>query len=182
MPESLGEQQQRRRQLCGAETFLYCLGVEIERYARYDRAFTIVLIQPPASGDKLERFEVTRAASERALGLLRSCDVITIFESSAFVIALLPETGAAGARTVFDRFDEQMVQPGAGWTLKMATYPKHATSIDYFLERFTELLKNSDAETEPAGSVKKKPVDSVNTKPVDRYRYLRQATTDVSRS
>ncbi len=148
MPESQGVKQQIQKQLCSAGTFLHYLGVEIERYTRYNRAFTIVMIQPPASGDHPARLQVARAASEQALGLLRTCDVVAIFDRSAFVVALLPETGAAGARIVFDRFDEQLVQPGAGWTLKMASYPEHAASIEYFLERFNGLLRSADLTTE----------------------------------
>ena len=166
MPESQDVKQRGPKQLCSAETFLHYVRVEIDRYTRYDRAFTIVLIQPPASGIHQTRLQVTRAAAERALWVLRTCDVITIFESNAFVIALLPETGAAGARIVFDRFDEQLVHSGVGWTLKMATYPEHSASIEYFLERFSELLRSSDGKT----------------KSPDRYGYLRQVTTDVSRN
>ena len=134
------------RQLCSAKTFLYCLGVEIERYKRYRRAFAMVLIQPPAANDYRTRLDATQAASEHALRMVRTCDVVAIFERGAFLVALLPETDANGTKTVFDRFDEQMVQPGSGGTLKFATYPEHATSIEYFLDRFTELFKKSGRE------------------------------------
>ncbi len=166
MPEAQDLWIRGQKQLCSAETFLHYLGVEIERYTRYNRAFTIVLIQPPASDSHLARLETTQDASEHALGLLRTCDVIAIFERSPCVVTLLPETGAAGARTVFDRFDEQMVQPGRGWTLKMATYPEHSASIAYFLQRFTGLLKSPAVETESS----------------DRFGHLRHATSDVSHS
>ena len=165
MPESEGEKQ-NGQQLCSAETFLFYLGVEMERSRRYNRPFTLVLIQPPDSGDHLDRLQVTWAASEQALGLLRTSDVVAIFDTSAFVVALLPETNAAGARTVFDRFDEQMAQPGEGWMLKLASYPEHAASVTYFLERFSGLPRKSDVETKPA----------------NRYADLQQATSDVSRS
>ena len=165
MPESEGEKQ-NVQQLCSAETFLFYLGVEMERSRRYNRPFTIVLIQPPDSGNHLDRLQVTWAASEQALGLLRTSDVVAIFDSSAFVVALLPETDAAGARTVFDRFDEQMAQPGEGWMLKLASYPEHAASVTYFLERFSGLPRKSNVETRPS----------------NRYADLQQATSDVSRS
>lgn len=145
MPESAAKRQVQK-QLCSGEFFLHYLGVEIERYTRYKRSFTLVLIQPPASSDHIARLQVARAASEAALRLLRTCDVVATFDSSTFGVALLPETGADGARTVFDRFDTQMVQAGAGWTLKMATYPEHAVSIEYFLDKFIRLLKTSDLE------------------------------------
>lgn len=148
MPESEDEQQQHK-QLCSAETFLYCLGAEIERYERYNRVFTTVLIQPPFSDEHSTRLQVARAAANHALEMLRTCDVVSVFERSAFVIALLPETDGAGARTVFDRFDEQMVQAGEGWMLKLAVYPKHSTNVEYFLERFSDLLNSSDPETDP---------------------------------
>lgn len=148
MHESEDEYQQHK-QLCSMETFLYCLSIEIERYARYNRIFTIVLIQPPVSGDHLTRLQVAQAAAHHALEMLRTCDVVSVFEHSAFVVSLLPETDAAGARAVFDRFDEQMVQAGEGWTLKLAVYPKHSTSVEYFLERFRDLLMNSNPETDP---------------------------------
>ena len=145
MPESAAKRQVQK-QLCSGEFFLRYLGVEIERYTRYKRAFTLVLIQPPPSDDRVARLQVVRAATDKALGLLRTCDLVATFDSSAFGVALLPETGAAGARTVFDRFDEQMVQRGAGWTLKMATYPEHATSIEYFFDKFIRLLDISYQE------------------------------------
>lgn len=134
------------RQLCSAKTFLYCLGVEIERYKRYGRAFAMVLIQPPVADDHPTRLQATQIVSEHALRMVRTCDVVAIFERGAFLVALLPETDADGTQTVFDRFDEQMVQPGLGGTLKFATYPEHATSIEYFLDRFTELFRKSGRE------------------------------------
>ncbi len=147
MPES-ATKRQVQKQLCSGDTFLQYLSVEIERYTRYKRAFTLVLIQPPASSDHIARLQVARAASEQALRLLRTCDLVATFDAGAFGVALLPETGADGARIVFDRFDTQMVQRGAGWTLKMATYPEHATSIEYFLDKFVRLLNVSDLETD----------------------------------
>ena len=149
MPESAAKRQVQK-QLCSGEVFLHYLGVEIERYERYKRAFTLVLIQPPPSDDHVARLQIVRAASDKALGLLRTCDLVGMFDSSAFGVALVPETGADGARTVFDRFDEQMIQPGAGWTLKMATYPEHATSIEYFLDKFTALLGVSNVAPDTA--------------------------------
>lgn len=146
MPDSETTKRHIQKELCSGGTFLHYLGVEIERYTRYKRAFTLVLIQPPASDDHGARIQVARAATEQALALLRTCDVVAMFDSSAFGVALLPETGPSGARTVFDRFDEQMVQPGAGWTLKMATYPEHAASIEYFLDKFIGLRTRSDLE------------------------------------
>lgn len=141
--------QQRHRQLCSAETFLYYLSAEIERYERYNRIFTTVLIQPPFTDEHSTRLQTARAAANHALEMLRTCDVVAVFERSAFVIALLPETDGAGACTVFDRFDEQMVQAGEGWLLKVAVYPKHSTNVEYFLERFSDLLNTSDPETDP---------------------------------
>ena len=131
------------RQLCSAETYLYYLGVEIERYTRYGRSFAMVLIQPPSADGHQTRLEATQAASEHALKMVRTCDVVAIFERGAFLVALLPETDADGTQTVFDRFDEQMVQPGLGGTLKFATYPEHAASIEYFLDRFTDLFRKA---------------------------------------
>ena len=163
MPESQDVRQARQKQLCNAETFLHYVRVEIERYTRYNRAFTIVLIQPPASGSHQTRPQLTRTAPGRVLALPRTSDLLTFFENSAFVIALLPETDAVGARIVFDRFAEHLVRPGVAWMLKMATYPEHSGSIEHFLERFSGLLRSSDFKTE-------------------RYGYLRQVTTDVSRS
>ena len=153
MPESEGEKQ-NGQQLCSAETFLFYLGVEMERSRRYNRPFTLVLIQPPPSENHL-----AQAAAGQVLGLLRTCDVVAVFDNSAFVVALLPEAGADGARAVFDRFDEQSVQPGADWLLKLATYPKHGLRVEYFHERFTELLSSSEGDAR-----------------------LWQATSDVSRS
>ncbi len=150
IPESEGVRQRAQKQLCSAVTFLHYRGVEIERYTRYNRVFTIVLIRPPASGDHPARLQVARAASEQALGLLRTCDVVAMFDSSASVVALLPETDAAGARTVFHRFEEQLVPSGADWILKLAAYPEHSASVEYFLDRFSKFLKNSDPETDPS--------------------------------
>ena len=158
MPESESEKQ-NVQQLCSAETFLFYLGVEMERSRRYNRNFTLVLIQPPASENHLARLRVAQAAAGHVLGLLRTCDVVAVFDNSAFVVALLPEAGADGARAVFDRFDEQSVQPGADWLLKLATYPKHGLRVEYFHERFTELLSSSEGDAR-----------------------LWQATSDVSRS
>ncbi|MCH8007483.1 MAG: hypothetical protein IIC91_01325 [Chloroflexi bacterium] len=63
MPESQDVKQRGPKQLCSAETFLHYVRVEIDRYTRYDRAFTIVLIQPPASGIHQTRLQVTRAGA-----------------------------------------------------------------------------------------------------------------------
>ena len=85
------------KRLCSPETFLGILGVEIERFVRYQRDFTIVLIRPQDFGHQAARLQSTLAASERVLGLLRTCDVITIFEENPFVVAFLPETSTDGA-------------------------------------------------------------------------------------
>ena len=140
MPESEDEKQ-NVQQLCTRETFLFYLGVEMERSRRYNRPFTLVLIQPPPSENHL-----AQAAAGQVLGLLRTCDVVAVFDNSAFVVALLPEAGADGARAWFDRFDEQLVQPSADWLLKLAAYPKHGLRVEYFHERFTELLSSSEGD------------------------------------
>jgi hypothetical protein len=147
MPDSEDDTPQVQKRLCSAETFLHYLSVEIERYTRYNRIFTIVLIQPPASENHRDRLQVAWAAATHALELLRTCDVVSVFDRSACVVVLLPETDGGGASTVFDRFDEQMVQAGEGWTLKLAVYPKHSASVEYFLKRFSDLIRISNPET-----------------------------------
>ena len=140
MPESEDEKQ-NVQQLCTRETFLFYLGVEMERSRRYNRPFTLVLIQPPPSENHL-----AQAAAGQVLGLLRTCDVVAVFDNSAFVVALLPEAGADGARAVFDRFDEQLLQPGVDWLLKLAAYPENGLKVEYFHERFTELLSSTEGD------------------------------------
>ena len=171
MSASEGTQDYGEKQLCSAETFRHALGVEIERYARYRRDFAIVLIRPRDFGNQQAQRQATVAASERALKLLRTCDIVTIFEENPFVVALLPETDADGARTVFERFDEQVVVQGAGWVLKASTYSEHAASIQHFLLWFNELLLSSDGT----------PSSSDGT-PASRYAQLRYATSNVTGS
>ncbi len=144
MPALHGLSEQSTRRLCTPEMFVDYLRVEIERNTRYRRPFTIVLIQTPALDDTAVRLEATQAASAHALALVRSCDLVTSFESRGLVAAFLPETGPDGARTVFGRVSEEVAEPEAGWTVKMATYPEHFRVIDYFLERIAELVKTGE--------------------------------------
>jgi hypothetical protein len=138
------------KQLCSAETLLYYLGLEIERHRRYGHPFAMVLIQPPAGDDESGRLESAHLVADHALAMVRTCDLVAVFNRGAFAVALLPETDAAGARRVFERFDARMVQPGLGGTLKFAFYPEHNTSIDYFLDRFTGFLSGRDLQATEA--------------------------------
>ena len=140
-----------QKQLCSAETLLYCLGLEIERHRRYGHPFAMVLIQAPGGDDESVRLESAHLVADHALAMVRNCDLVAVFNRGAFVVALLPETDADGTRNVFERFDAQMVQPGLGGTLKFAFYPEHNTSIEYFLERFTGFLSGHDLQA--TGSV-----------------------------
>ena len=160
------------KQLCSPETFLHFLGVEIERFARYQRDFTVVLIRPQDFGNQRMQLQGALAASKRVLGLLRTCDLITIFEENPFVVALLPETGKDGARAVFERFDGKVIAQGAGWILKAATYTEHSASIGEFLLWFNEQLFGLGRKTAP----------SDGTKSSSRYSQLSFATSNVTRS
>ena len=144
MPGTDGLSEGSTRHLCAPELFVDYLRVEIERNTRYRRPFTIVLIQTPAVDDPAARLEETKAAAAHALALVRSCDLVTSFESRGLVATLLPETGPDGAHTVFGRVNEEVAGPEAGWTVKMATYPEHFKVIDYFLERVSELLNRGE--------------------------------------
>jgi len=172
MPASESGTEQGEKQLCSGETFRHVLGIEIERYARYKRDFTVVILRPQDFGNQRAQLQAAMAASERALRLLRTCDVITIFEGNPFVVALLPETGAAGARKVFERFGEHLVVQGVLWTLKAATYSENAASIQRFLVWFNELLLSSG----------RNPASSESAPSASRYSDLRFATSNVTRS
>ena len=138
------------KQLCSAETLLYCLGLEIERHRRYGHPFAMVLIQPPAGDDESGRLESAHLVADHALAMVRTCDLVAVFNRGAFAVALLPETDADGSRNVFERFDAQMVQPGLSVALKFAVYPEHDTSIEYFLDRFTGFLSGRDLQATEA--------------------------------
>lgn len=150
MPKAPRAKRPAPKHLCSATAFAHYLNVEIARYTRYQRTFTVVLIQTPIA--TAARLEAVRSAAEQTRKLTRDCDVVTSIETSGLVITLLPETSADGARAVFDRVGETNAKSGTGWTIKMATYPEHFAIIDYLRDRIDKLLRDGQG---PASAAKR---------------------------
>ena len=139
------------RRVLGAALFLERLADEIERSRRYERPFSLVMLRSPASleaGDQARLLEWGAAAARTHV---RACDCVGLFEAEGMVILLLPETTAAGARSVQERFRalDQLAarfgDPTATWESEVFAYSEAPAVIEAFLQRRLGLIDRDEA-------------------------------------
>jgi len=111
-----------------ADEFLARLSEEIKRSDRYNHPFTVLILRPPAG----QADAPTPSWLESlALGLVRGCDIISVFEAQGVVAVLLPETGVAGGSALLERFRTVIADSEEEWDFKLVEYP---TNQDAFAE------------------------------------------------
>ena len=147
------------RPVLDAALFLERLADEIERSRRYERPFSLVMLRSPASleaGDQARLLEWGAAAARTHV---RACDCVALFEAEGMVILLLPETTAAGARSVQERFrvlDQLAARfgdplagsgrgPTATWESEVFAYLEAPAVIEAFLQRRLGLIGQDGA-------------------------------------
>lgn len=122
---------QRQPVLVEAEAFLTRLSEEIARSDRYDHTFTLLVLLPP-TGDK----EPPPASwlESLATGLIRGCDIVTVFEGQRAIAVLLPETGVAGGNVLLERFRAAIGDDEFTWQARLLEYPTNREAITELTE------------------------------------------------
>lgn len=138
----LPRKEPKRGRLTDAHAFIQRLAEELDRCRRYGRPLALLVLQVPPGENHSGRLKVLRKAVTVAGLLIRSCDIVASFESSALLAVLLPETEPVGAAVVLRRLSLLMGDTGDGCTLGLATYPENRNVIEYFLERSEQMLEN----------------------------------------
>jgi hypothetical protein len=117
---------QRQAVLVEAEEFLVRLSEEIARSDRYEHAFTLLVLLPPVVDG-----ETPPAAwlESLATGLIRGCDIVTIFEGQRAIAALLPETGVSGGNALLERFRSAIGDTDCAWQARLLEYPANREAI-----------------------------------------------------
>lgn len=111
-----------------ADEFLSRMAEEIKRSDRYNHPFTVLILRPPAGQ---EDSPIAAWLESLALGLVRGCDIVSVFEAQNVVAVLLPETGVSGGSALLERFRAVIADSEQEWDFKLLEYP---TNQDAFAE------------------------------------------------
>jgi len=121
--------------IISGEEFTSRVAEEMKRSDRYEHPFTIVVFRPPAGA--LSEDELTTEGWFRSLaaGLVRGCDVVSVFEAQGIVAVLLPETGVAGGNALLDRLRGALGDSTHDWNYKLLEYPHNRDTISELTKR-----------------------------------------------
>ena len=98
-----------------SDDFLARLAEEVKRSDRYEHPFTVLVLRHPVRSGRWAANWFESVAS----GLIRGCDIVSVFEAEHIVAVLLPETGISGGSALLERLRTANAEADREWDCRL---------------------------------------------------------------